>query len=60
MIVRDPAQTAEVRARLHKGEGPFFCIAKVAETRRIAGSARIRDGVQTKIDFQQALARAGA
>lgn len=57
MNVRDPALTAEVRARLHEGDGPFFCIAKVAETRRTpGGGARIRDGVQTKIDFQQALA----
>jgi thiamine pyrophosphate-dependent acetolactate synthase large subunit-like protein len=57
MLVRDAGATAEVRARLHKGDGPFFCLVKVAETRRTPGGAgTIRDGVLSKSDFQQALA----
>jgi thiamine pyrophosphate-dependent acetolactate synthase large subunit-like protein len=56
VTIRTLGEAAGVRARIHKQEGPYLCVAKVGAAKtRGAGPARIRDGVQTKVDFMRAL-----
>ena len=56
VTIRTLVEAADVRARIHRKEGPYLCVAKVGPWRtRGAGPVRIRDGVQCKVDFMRAL-----
>jgi thiamine pyrophosphate-dependent acetolactate synthase large subunit-like protein len=61
MTIRALGEAPDVRARIHRMDGPYLCVAKVGPARtRGAGPARIRDGVQTKVDFMRALEESDA